>query len=49
MDETSSNYEGETRQNEYTSGKEHVDALRLEYEDNALWKHCLVHNNGEKD
>ena len=41
-------YEGETGRNGYTREKEHLDALRLENEDNALWKHCLIQHNGEK-
>ena len=41
-------YEEETGRNAYTRGKEHLDALTLENEDNALWKHCLVQHNGEK-
>ena len=41
-------YEGETGRNGYTRGKEHLDALRLEDEENALWKHCLIQHNGEK-
>ena len=48
LDGVSSLYEGETGRNAYTRGKEHLDALRLENEDNALWKHCLVQHNGEK-
>ena len=41
-------YEGEMGRNGYTRGKEHLDALRLENEENALWKHCLIQHNGEK-
>ena len=41
-------YEGETGKNCYTRGKQHLDALRLEDEENALWKHCLVEHNGMK-
>jgi hypothetical protein len=48
LDGIDSVYEGETGRNGYTRGKEHVDALTLEDEENALWKHCLVQNNGEK-
>ena len=41
-------YEGETGKNCYTRGRQHLDALRLEDEENALWKHCLVEHNGLK-
>ena len=41
-------YEGDTGRNGYTRGKEHLDALRLENEENALWKHCLIQHNGKK-
>ena len=39
-------YEGETARNAYTRGIEHQDALRLEDEENALWKHCMVQHGG---
>ena len=39
-------YEGETSRNSYTRGVEHLDALRLQDEENALWKHCLVVHDG---
>ena len=39
-------YEGETARNAYTRGIEHQNALRLEDEENALWKHCLVQHGG---
>ena len=48
LDGISSLYEGETGRNGYTRGKEHLDALRLENEDGALWKHCLVQHDGKK-
>ena len=35
-------YEGETSRNSYTRGVEHLDALRLQDEENALWKHHIV-------
>ena len=41
-------YDGETGCNCYTRGKQHAAALRLENEENALWKHCLVEHDGEK-
>ena len=41
-------YDGETGCNCYTRGKQHAAALRLEDEDNALWKHCLVEHGGVK-
>ena len=41
-------YEGETGKNCYTRGKQHLDALRLEDEENALWKHCVVEHDGIK-
>ena len=40
-------YEGETGKNGYTRGKQHMDSLRLQDEENALWKHCLVEHDGE--
>ena len=39
-------YDGETGCNCNTRGKQHQNALRLEDEENALWKHCLVEHNG---
>ena len=39
---------GETGRNGYTRGNEHLDALRLEDEENPLWKHCLVEHGGVK-
>ena len=33
---------GETGRNGYTSGKEHLEALKLEDEEIHLWKHCFV-------
>ena len=41
-------YDGETGSNCYTRGKQHQAALRLEDENNALWKHCLVEHDGRK-
>ena len=41
-------YDGETGCNCYTRGKQHTAALRLEDQENALWKHCLVEHGGEK-
>ena len=41
-------FEGETGRNVHTRGKEHLDALRLENKENALWKDCLIQHNGEK-
>ena len=43
-----SEYEGETGRNGYTRGAEHLSALRLEDEENALWKHCLIAHDGTK-
>ena len=44
----SSEYEGETGANGFTRGKEQANGLRLEEENNALWKHCLIEHGGEK-
>ena len=41
-------YEGETARNAYTRGIKHQDALRLEDEENDLWKRCLVQHGGVK-
>ena len=41
-------YEGETARNAFTRGIEHQNALRLEDEENPLWKHCLVQHGGFK-
>ena len=41
-------YEGETARNAYTRGLEHEAALRMEDEENALWKHCVVQHQGVK-
>ena len=41
-------YDGETGCTSYTRGKQHAAALRLEDEENALWKHCLVEHEGVK-
>ena len=43
-----STYAGETGRNGYSRGKEHLDALRLEDEENPLWKHCLIEHGGVK-
>ena len=40
-------YEGETGSNGYCRGKEQWAGLRLEEEDNALWKHCTVEHESE--
>ena len=39
-------YEGETGRNSYTRGLEHRSAIRLEDEENALWKHCVLEHGG---
>ena len=41
----SAQYDGETGSNGFSRGKEHDDALRLEDEGNALWKHCMLEHN----
>ena len=41
-------YAGETGRNGYTREREHLDALRLEDDENPLWKHCLVEHGGTK-
>ena len=41
-------YDGESGSNCYTRGKQHEDGLRLEDEENPLWKHCLVEHEGRK-
>ena len=38
----SAEYVGETGRNSYTWGLEHMAALRLEDQDNALWRHCMI-------
>ena len=43
-----STYAGETGRNGYSRGREHLDALRLEDDENPLWKHCLVEHGGTK-
>ena len=43
----STKYEGESGSNGYCRGKEQWSWLRLEQEDNALWKHCTVEHDGE--
>ena len=48
MDGMCTSYEGEAARNAFTRGIEHRDALRLEDEENALWKHCLVQHGGIK-
>ena len=41
-------YEGESGSNGYSRGGEHLTALDLKQEDNALWKHCLVAHRERK-
>ena len=41
-------YEGETGANGFSRGKEQAGGLRMEEEDNALWKHCQLEHGGEK-
>ena len=41
-------HEGETGRNGFTRGLEHLAALRLQDEDNAMWKHCLVQHDGRE-
>ena len=41
-------YEGESGSNGYSRGGEHLTALYLKQEDNALWKHCLVAHRERK-
>ena len=48
MDGMCTSYEGKTARNAFTRGIENRDALRLEDEENALWKHCLVQHGGIK-
>ena len=43
-----SEYDGESGSNCYTRGKQQADGLRLEEEENPLWKHCLVEHEGRK-
>ena len=38
--------EGETDTNGYTRVVEHLSALRLEDEENTLWKHCQITHDG---
>ena len=38
-------YLGESGRNGYTRGAEHQAALRMENEENALWKHCVLEHN----
>ena len=42
----SSYYEGESGRNGFTKGLEHLAAIRLKDEENAMWKHCLVEHDG---
>ena len=44
----SSKYEGETGTNCFNRGKQHQDALRLEDQENPLWKHCVLEHDGKK-
>ena len=41
-------YEGESGYNAYTRGCEHEDAVRLEDQENALYKHCVLEHGGVK-
>ena len=41
-------YEGETGRNGFTRGIEHLDALRMEDGENALWKHCEIEHGGRR-
>ena len=34
--------------NGFTRGLEHLAALRLEDEDNTMWKHCVVEHDGNR-
>ena len=43
-----STYDGETGRNCFCRGKEHQDALRLEDQENPLWKHCVLEHGGIK-
>ena len=43
-----STYAGETGRNGYSRGKEHLAAIRLEDEENPMWKHCVVEHQGLK-
>ena len=47
-DGVSSSYEGETGRNGFLRGLEHLAALRLEDEENDMWKHCVVQHKGRK-
>ena len=38
-------YEGESGKNGFSRGLLHLDALRLEDEKNAHWKHCQLEHN----
>ena len=40
-------YEGETGSNGYCRGKEQAGGLRLEDEENPLWKHCMVEHESQ--
>ena len=41
-------YKGETGKNPYSRGLEHQDGLTLKYEDNPLWKHSTLKQEGEQ-
>ena len=43
-----SRYFGETSRTPYLRGQEHLAGLRRGEEDNALWKHCCEHHQGER-
>ena len=47
-DGVSSSYERETGRNGFTRGLEHLASLRLEDEENAMWKHCVVQHEGRQ-
>ena len=41
-------YTGESSRTSYLRGKEHMEGLEKESDDNALWKHCVTEHSGEK-
>ena len=46
--ENSTEYEGETARNAYTRWVEHMITLRMEDDENPLWKPCFVAHMGIK-
>ena len=44
----SSIYNGETSKNAYTRGNEHEAGYRLHHDGSHMWKHCVIHHNGEE-